>query len=354
MTMLYRQRLLLALAELAGGELDEAKARLLVMLLSVDAQRERRQAPYEFVVWGKHWRSFVLEHDLQTLRLRRYLTPPPRVALAAAATGTSFLSRLRPDDRRLLEQVWEESQGFAADQRSALRLLGRELAASSLPKEVSRGAEEAVCLFTLGYEGLSLDAYLSLLLSHGVRLLVDVRRNPFSHKFGFARRRLAQALYEVGIAYLHLPALGVPSELRRELATEESYRALFVHYATDLLPQARASIERLAALIAEQRRVALTCFEADPGHCHRAVLAAYLQQQGYIEAPIVHLMCNAVSHPARQNLSSHDQRQQILPALDDSSPCSSLGRSSTSGSSQRAAAGSRNGTIIFYKAIYWI
>ncbi|WP_322481041.1 DUF488 domain-containing protein [Thermogemmatispora sp.] len=297
MTMLYRQRLLLALAELARGELEEETARLLVMLISAQAQREQRQGPYDFVVWGKQWRSFVLEHDLQTLRLRRYLTAPPQVALAAAAAGTSFLSQLRREDRRLLLQVWEEGRRLAADRDKALPLLRRQLAALSLPRqeEAYSGSGEEACLFTLGYEGLSLDAYLSLLLSHEVRVLVDVRRNPFSRKFGFARARLAQALYEVGIAYLHLPALGVPSDLRRELETEEAYRALFAHYVADLLPRETESLARLATLIAERKRVALTCFEADPCHCHRAVLAAYLQRQGYIHVPIVHLASKTLS-----------------------------------------------------------
>nr|BBH94340.1 hypothetical protein KTA_25390 [Thermogemmatispora argillosa] len=300
MTMPYRQRLLLALAELAGEELDEETARLLVMLISAQAQREQRQAPYDFVTWGKQWRSFVLEHDLQTLRLRRYLTPPPQVALAAAA-GVSFLSQLGREDRRLLLQVWEESRGLAADWRKALPLLRQQLAALSRPRaEVYRGPREAACLFTLGYEGLSLDAYLSLLLSHEVRVLVDVRRNPLSRKFGFARARLAQALYEVGIAYLHLPALGVPSELRRGLVTEEAYRALFAQYVADLLPRETESLARLARLIAERKRVALTCFEADPCHCHRAVLAAYLQQQGYIDMPIVHLAGKTTGLQPRQ------------------------------------------------------
>ncbi|RAQ96484.1 hypothetical protein A4R35_13130 [Thermogemmatispora tikiterensis] len=310
--MLYRQRLILALAELAEGELAEEEAQLLLMLLCDRVRREQREAPYEFVLRGRRWRSFVLEHDLQTLRLRRYLTPPPRVALLAPVAGSSYLSQLRQEDRRLLSQVWEEGRGLMAERGGVLPLLRWQRQPSALPSlEEGRGeAEESACLFTLGYEGLSLDAYLTLLLSHQVRLLVDVRRHPFSRKFGFARKRLAQALYEVGIAYLHFPALGVPSELRRELESEDAYRALFARYVTDLLPQAKESLEQLAALIAEKRRVALTCFEADPRHCHRAVLATYLCQHGYITVPIVHVTstmslskCKSLASCSRQTLA---------------------------------------------------
>jgi uncharacterized protein (DUF488 family) len=222
------------------------------------------------------------------------------VALLPPAGQTSFLAQLRQQDRRRLARVWEEGQRLAADRRRTWRRLSRQLTALSLPETAPAQSQEAACLFTVGYEGLSLDAYLALLLAHEVRALVDVRRNPFSRKFGFARARLAQALYEVGIAYLHLPALGVPSELRRDLESEEAYRALFARYANDLLPQAAESVKRLAALVAEKRRVALTCFEADPGHCHRAVLAAYLCEQGYIDAPVVHLASKAASHQLLQ------------------------------------------------------
>lgn len=38
-------------------------------------------------------------------------------------------------------------------------------------------------LFTIGYEGVSLEKYLLRLLKNDVKVLVDVRRNPLSMKF---------------------------------------------------------------------------------------------------------------------------------------------------------------------------
>ena len=61
-----------------------------------------------------------------------------------------------------------------------------------------------------GYEGADLEGFLGTLLARGVRTVVDVRLTPISRKPGFSKRRLAAALAELGIDYVHLPALGNP------------------------------------------------------------------------------------------------------------------------------------------------
>jgi uncharacterized protein (DUF488 family) len=40
-------------------------------------------------------------------------------------------------------------------------------------------------LFTIGYEGISLEEYLTRLVKNDVKVLVDVRNNPQSMKYGF-------------------------------------------------------------------------------------------------------------------------------------------------------------------------
>jgi uncharacterized protein (DUF488 family) len=48
----------------------------------------------------------------------------------------------------------------------------------------------------------------------GVRVLVDVRLNPLSHKPGLSKRRLAEAVEAAGMSYLHLRELGNPKDNR--------------------------------------------------------------------------------------------------------------------------------------------
>ena len=85
-------------------------------------------------------------------------------------------------------------------------------------------------LFTIGYEGKSLEAYLNQLLRAGVTTLCDVRRNPLSRKYGFSKGTLSQSCERVGIRYEHLPQLGIASEERRDLKTQADYDALFAEY----------------------------------------------------------------------------------------------------------------------------
>ena len=136
-------------------------------------------------------------------------------------------------------------------------------------------AAGGVALFTLGYEGLQLEAWLARLRAHAVAAVCDVRRNPVSRKPGFSRRKLEAALRQAGIEYLPFPELGIAAAARAAADTREKRRALFRRYRREL-PRRAGELERLAQAAAEHRRVALACFEARPEDCHRRCLSEAL------------------------------------------------------------------------------
>ncbi len=158
--------------------------------------------------------------------------------------------------------------------------------AQAAPK--SEEGEESI-FYTIGYEGISPEEYCNRLLSHKVRLLCDVRKNAYSQKFGFSKAELEAMLTRVGIAYLHMPELGIVSEKRQTLKTQADYDALFEEYERTTLAQEQAALTKLHALLAEHGRIAITCFEAKPGCCHRSSVARHIKQREGFDARVVHL-----------------------------------------------------------------
>ena len=128
-------------------------------------------------------------------------------------------------------------------------------------------------IFTIGYEGATVDEVIAALERAGVEQLIDVRQLPLSRRPGFSKRALAAALAERGIGYVHLKALGTP-KLGRNAAKKGDRATLEAVYATQLdLPEAQAQAAQMRALAAEKRS-ALLCFERDPSMCHRRLLLA--------------------------------------------------------------------------------
>ena len=143
-------------------------------------------------------------------------------------------------------------------------------------------------LATIGYEGTTVDAFLATLRDAGITLLVDVRAVASSRRPGFAKTRLAANLDTVGIAYLHLRDLGTPSDGRaaaRAGQHGEMQRIFGEHLATD---RAQAALASLAELVRSGGRVCLLCFEADPAHCHRSLVADALR--GLVPLRVTNLM----------------------------------------------------------------
>lgn len=126
-------------------------------------------------------------------------------------------------------------------------------------------------LFTIGYEGATVDAFIDTLAKAGVKTLVDVRAVPQSRKPGFSKRGLAAALAERGIAYRHLQRLGTPAEGRNAARAGDTAKMRRVYL--DHLEAADAQAEM--AMLADQAREspsALLCFERQPAECHRSIL----------------------------------------------------------------------------------
>ena len=126
-------------------------------------------------------------------------------------------------------------------------------------------------LFTIGYEGATMDEFLSALRSAGVKRVIDVRALPLSRRPGFSKTPLSSALAEVGIDYVHLRALGTPAA-GRTAARAGRREELEEIYAGQLeLPEAIVAAEEMKSLAAE-RPSALLCYERDPAACHRTLL----------------------------------------------------------------------------------
>lgn len=126
-------------------------------------------------------------------------------------------------------------------------------------------------IFTIGYEGATMDEFLAALKAAGVERLIDVRALPLSRRPGFSKSPLRAALEEAGIEYVHLKALGTPAE-GRSAARAGRHADLERIYAGQLeLPEVIVQGERMVDLAAEKPS-ALLCFERDPAHCHRTLL----------------------------------------------------------------------------------
>ncbi|SED41256.1 Protein of unknown function, DUF488 [Rhizobiales bacterium GAS191] len=140
-------------------------------------------------------------------------------------------------------------------------------------------------IFTFGYEGLSLEAFISHLKAADVRTVLDVRANPLSRKPGFSKGAFSAALHTAGILYAHLPELGCPKPVRDRYKHDRDWAAYTRGFLAHLKGQTEALTE--LARIAEHSSSCLVCFEADFNRCHRSYVARAAAKLGRLR--VIHL-----------------------------------------------------------------
>jgi uncharacterized protein (DUF488 family) len=272
--MFTRHRAILRLVQNEGGTVSRLRLVKLAFLLS----REPDAPPagvYDFLPYKRGPFSFTLYQDLRGLQRSGWLAEGEQdiSVVEAPHLETAFLDKEFLD---LIDLMSRQNRSLATS-----ALVDRVYATFpwfTLNSEVihKRAVQRPVAkpaVFTVGYEGMMVDALLDLLLRNGIQKLIDVRSNPIARRYGFHKSTLGRLCGDVGIQYVHFASLGVPSAWRANLSDQSSYDLLFARYRTEILPRQYLAVESVATLMKESPS-ALMCMEANHESCHRSSLAA--------------------------------------------------------------------------------
>ena len=294
MPRLYsRQRLLLGLLDAIGGDVSNTDFQKLLFLYckehSANTATGNHRGRYDSVPYRYGAFSFTCYADRRRLMEwgliadddQKWVLTDDGSKIARESENDSiraFANRnrsLRGD--ALVADTYRRYPYFAIRSEIADQILRDDR--STLDRiEAARPRTTPSRLFTIGYEGRTLESYLNLLIREGVTLLCDVRRNAISRKYGFSKSTLEGACSGVGIRYEHLPELGIESRRRRGLKTEAEFKNLFKTYEQTILPNRGDALGRIRAWLRSGESVALTCFELEAGLCHRHCVADALEE----------------------------------------------------------------------------
>lgn len=295
--MLYRQKVLLALIDVFGGTIDRLYLQKMLFLLS-----QRQEKPiYEFVPYYYGGFSFTAQWDINALFRKGFLAVDKRTVTlvqkhpqlfdSVTERDMHFLHELCQQYRYkarndLLRELYEQYPYYAQQSKILDEILDDE--AKRRIKQC-QDEESRIVLFTIGYEGRSLENYLNTLIRNGIKILVDVRNNPVSMKPGFSKSQLRTYCENLGIGYIHIPEVGIVSELRKNLKSQEDYEELFAAYRREILPTTVSFQQRILNILLCYHRIALTCFEAESQRCHRSHLADAISKLPEFSYEVVHL-----------------------------------------------------------------
>ena len=121
-------------------------------------------------------------------------------------------------------------------------------------------------IYSVGYEGLTVAGLVERLRQNRIEEVVDVRASPYSRRPGFSKKRLAESLAAAGIAYRNEPFLG------NAFRDEDDFAAAMTLMRNHLAAGDPAEAVARLVTLAEDRRIAVLCLEADQRRCHRQVV----------------------------------------------------------------------------------
>lgn len=143
-------------------------------------------------------------------------------------------------------------------------------------------------IWTVGHSNRTLKDFVTLLRSHHIELLADVRRFPGSRRYPhFNQEALAPALKEAEIDHIHFVELGGRRRPKPDSPNSAWRNEAFRGYADYMeTEEFRRGIERLVTE-ARKRPTAIMCAEALWWQCHRSMIADYLKAAG---AQVLHIL----------------------------------------------------------------
>ena len=133
-------------------------------------------------------------------------------------------------------------------------------------------------LFTIGFTKKSAEVFFGRIASAGVKRLVDVRLNNVSQLAGFAKkddlRYFLKAICNIG--YEHFAELAPTQEMLEAFKKQKGDWEVYERQFLELI-RMRQIEDGAGRLLLDGD--CLLCSEQTPEHCHRRLVAEYLQQK---------------------------------------------------------------------------
>jgi len=294
--MFYRRKIILALLQLFDRELDKIRLQKLLFMIS----KKQQGFVYDFVPYKFGCYSYSANADL-TAMVKHGILSESETSFTLLQTD-DYLKMVKDTDYKLLFEVKKQYGSmntealmkhtyinypyWAIHSVKAEKML---TTAEYARVRASIPSSDKTILFTIGYEGISLEEYLNRLLKNNVKMLVDVRNNPLSMKYGFSKSQLIKYCASIGISYIHFPDVGIQSHERQQLNTQSDYDRLFSVYRLNNLSNTTSTQIEILQLLLQHKRIALTCFEANICQCHRMHLANAIMALPGFEYEVKHI-----------------------------------------------------------------
>lgn len=295
--MYYRRKIALSMLQVFGNQLDKIQLQKLLFLYS---RYKTKRKTYDFVPYKFGCFSFQANADLNTLK--KYGIVDDCSASWSKVNDINYLIQLDKEDKKiisdfaiiykdktsddLIDLTYKRYPYYAINSTIAKNHLSEE---ELLNLDNFKSTESETVLFTLGYEGISLEHYLNRLIKNNIKVLCDVRKNALSMKYGFSKNQLKNSCEGVGIEYIHIPEVGIVSDKRKELNSQKDYDKLFNDYKKNNLSHTIEHQLYILNLLKKNKRIALTCFEAESCQCHRTHLAEAISNLKGFKYELEHL-----------------------------------------------------------------
>lgn len=209
--MYYRRKVILALLQQFGGELKSTPFQKLLLVFT----RRQKKPAYEFVPYKYGAFSFQARADKGTMIKYGLLKKSKQWVVN---TDEDYIRQLKDRDQAILKDLYGRFKDYNAG--DLVSYTYREYPYYAIRSKVARNyAEEDDLkrinlfqpvnnkqkLYTIGYEGITAEEYMNRLIKKDIRLLVDVRKNSMSMKYGFSKSQLKGMCEKLGIKFMHIP-----------------------------------------------------------------------------------------------------------------------------------------------------
>ncbi|MBI1821637.1 MAG: DUF488 domain-containing protein [Nitrospirae bacterium] len=137
---------------------------------------------------------------------------------------------------------------------------------------------DKIKLFTIGFTKKTAEQFFNLIQKAGVKRVIDIRLNNNSQLAGFSKRDDLRYFLKLicNIEYVHMPTLAPTQDMLDEYKKRKGDWALYEKKFLELI-SSRKIEDSLSKDVLKSS--CLLCSEDKPHHCHRRLVAEYLNQK---------------------------------------------------------------------------